>query len=396
MNRVNILGEALDGLGRWYVAVPPFLIIGFLAALFFLIGAGHARLQHAGERLQKSAVREHVIDDLHLSLARSVATQRGFLLTGERKFLKNYDSIVAGVEPRLETLRSAYVGFDATLADVHSLQLLVGKRLADLAMLVAIQKSQGAAAAIALVRTNVGADTGEAINATLDQIRARESREHDAAEANWSRSLTLSRWLIAAGTLFNMLLVGVAARLVYVDMRRRTLQTAQLRDRKLQLEREAEERNQELIELSTHLQSVAEHEKASLARELHDELGGLLVGARMDISWAEQQLGTAEGWATAHPSDAILLRVLGKLSLRANRLEKAKSYLKSSLAAEPSVEAFQLMGDVLMKQKDPLNACQYFRNGLLFASNGVVALIEEQTLESEADEAAGQELPPLE
>ena len=291
MNRVNIFGEALDGLGRWYVAVPPILIIGFLAALFFLTGAGQARLQQASERLQKSAVREHVIDELQSSLTRSVATQRGFLLTGERKFLKSHDSLVAEVEPRLETLRLAYAGFDASLADVHSLHLLIGKRLADLAMLVAIQKSQGTAAAVALVRTNVGADTGEAINDTLDQIRARETREHDQAEANWSRSLTLSRWLTAAGTIFNLLLVGVATRLVYMDMRRRTLQTAQLRDRKLQLEREAEERNQELIELSTHLQSVAEREKASLARELHDELGGLLVGARMDISWAEQQLG---------------------------------------------------------------------------------------------------------
>ncbi len=51
-NRVNILGEALDGLGRWYVAVPPFLIIGFLAVLFFLTGAGQERLQEAGDRLQ--------------------------------------------------------------------------------------------------------------------------------------------------------------------------------------------------------------------------------------------------------------------------------------------------------------------------------------------------------
>ena len=85
--------------------------------------------------------------------------------------------------------------------------------------------------------------------------------------------------------------MGVAARLVYMDLRRRTLQTAELRDQKLQLEREAEERNRELVELSTHLQSMAEREKAALARELHDELGGLLVGARMDISWAEQHLG---------------------------------------------------------------------------------------------------------
>lgn len=89
------------------------------------------------------------------------------------------------------------------------------------------------------------------------------------------------------------------------------------------------------------------------------------------------QLTKAEAWLKAHPNDAILLRVLGKLSLRANQLDKAATYLKASLAAEPSVEAYQLMGDVLMKENDPLSACQFFRNGLLFASNEVVALIEQ-------------------
>ncbi|HEY4443107.1 MAG TPA: CHASE3 domain-containing protein [Steroidobacteraceae bacterium] len=287
---MNILDEALDGLGRWYVAVPPFLIIGFLAALFFLTGAGQERLQEASGQLQKSALREHCIDQLQIGVARAVATQRGFLLTGDQKFLKNYDRYAADVEPRLERLQSAYTGSDSDLADMRTLHVLIGKRLADLAMLVAIQKSQGTSAAIALIKTSVGTDTGEAINDVLDQLRARESAQHAAADDRWSRALTMSRWITLAGTIFNMLLVGVAARLVYEDMRRRTLQTAGLRDQKLQLEREAEERNRELLELSTHLQSVAEREKAALARELHDELGGLLVGARMDISWAEQYL----------------------------------------------------------------------------------------------------------
>src|SRR5260370_21487678 len=105
MNRVNILGEALDGLGRWYVAVPPFLIIGFLAALFFLTGAGQERLQEASERLQKSALREHLIDQLQIGVSRSVTAQRTFLLTGDQKFLKNDDAYVADVEPRLERLQ---------------------------------------------------------------------------------------------------------------------------------------------------------------------------------------------------------------------------------------------------------------------------------------------------
>src|ERR1700687_1344952 len=157
VGRAHILGEALDGLGRWYVAVPPFLIIGFLAALFFLTGAGQARLQEASERLQKSALRENLIDQLQIGVSRSVAAQRTFLLTGDQKFLKNYDTYVADVEPRLERLQSAYTGSDPDLADMRTLHMLIGKRLADLAMIVAIQKSQGTPAAIALGKTSVGA-----------------------------------------------------------------------------------------------------------------------------------------------------------------------------------------------------------------------------------------------
>jgi signal transduction histidine kinase len=290
MSRVNILGEALDGLGRWYVAVPPFLIIAFLAVLFFLTGAGQERLKEAGEQLQKSALREHVIEQLQNSISRSVSSQRTFLLTGDQKYLANYTKYVADVEPRLERLRTAYAGSAAETADVRGLHVLIGKRLADLSMVLAVQQSQGTPAAVSLIKARVGSETGEAINDVLDQLRDRETQERTAAEAHWSQSLTVSRWITLAGTVISILLVGIAARLVYMDIRRRALLTAELRDEKLRLEREAEDRNRELVELSTHLQNVSEREKASLARELHDELGGLLVGARMDISWAEQHL----------------------------------------------------------------------------------------------------------
>jgi signal transduction histidine kinase len=290
MISVKILSDALDSLGRWYVAIPPFLIISFLAALFFVTSEGQARLREAGERLQKSAAREHSIDELQNSLARAVGAQRAFLLTGDQRFIQTYTRVVAEVEPRLENLRLAYAASDDAVGSIHDLQVMMGKRLADLSMILLIQKTQGVAAAVALVKTSGGTDTGVIIGDILDRLRDREGVEHHAAAAHWESSLSITRWITLTGTILNMILVAVAARVVYLDIRRRSALTTELRDQKLQLEREVEARTRELVELSTHLQNVAELEKASLARELHDELGGLLVGARMDISWAEQHL----------------------------------------------------------------------------------------------------------
>ena len=36
---MKILGEELGEIGRWYIALPPLLLIGFLIGLFFLAAA---------------------------------------------------------------------------------------------------------------------------------------------------------------------------------------------------------------------------------------------------------------------------------------------------------------------------------------------------------------------
>jgi signal transduction histidine kinase len=50
-------------------------------------------------------------------------------------------------------------------------------------------------------------------------------------------------------------------------------------------------RTRELSSLSAFLQTHYEREKARLARDLHDELGGILTPAKMDLSWLEARLG---------------------------------------------------------------------------------------------------------
>jgi PAS domain S-box-containing protein len=55
-------------------------------------------------------------------------------------------------------------------------------------------------------------------------------------------------------------------------------------------ERELNKLNLELRNLSSHLQSVREKERAQISREVHDELGQALVALKMDACWIKENL----------------------------------------------------------------------------------------------------------
>jgi signal transduction histidine kinase len=108
--------------------------------------------------------------------------------------------------------------------------------------------------------------------------------------------LAAGRWIALGGTALSVLVIAFAAAHVHRKLARQEHRTRELAAQATGLRDAVDARTRELSELSTHLQNVAEREKASLARELHDELGGTLTGAKMDLSWLRRRadVGDAE------------------------------------------------------------------------------------------------------
>ena len=71
---------------------------------------------------------------------------------------------------------------------------------------------------------------------------------------------------------------------------------------------ELEEITSQLRHLSSYLQTAREEERKNIAREIHDELGQMLVGLRMDVVWLRKKMaGNGDGAVTKRFESALEL-----------------------------------------------------------------------------------------
>lgn len=111
-----------------------------------------------------------------------------------------------------------------------------------------------------------------------------------------------------------------------------------------------------------------------LSRHWDDTL--LVLVSNIDSPDTAKQLQSLEQWLAVSPGNAILLRALGKLALKAGQMEKAEQYLLKSLHIEASVATYQLLGELMFAQGDKDQACDYFKRGMELASDEVISGVE--------------------
>lgn len=98
--------------------------------------------------------------------------------------------------------------------------------------------------------------------------------------------------------------------ITFVDITRRKRADDALRKAKDELGLRVDERTRELSaaldqlrELAAYSEKVREDERTRIAREVHDELGSLLVALKMDVDWLDKRLGEQQARAPGAAQD---------------------------------------------------------------------------------------------
>ncbi len=282
----------------------PTIIINLLlaglaaAALIFINEAGFHQSTEAVSHIQEAEKTRSAINQLVQQMLNAETGQRGYLLTGDARYLEPYNTATADINQNLDVLRQQFAHSQAQLKDFDTLSRHVARKLAEMDLSVRMRKEGNDEGWKFVLTTDVGKEQMEAIRLLSAKLSADSVQKMVEGQDKIKKALQFSRLGIAVITV-----VGLAAFYMYL-LQTKVLVVSGLRQQEsLQrerdlLENQVRERTASLAELATHLQNVREDERGHLARELHDELGALLTAAKLDVARIRSRLGASLPEAT--------------------------------------------------------------------------------------------------
>ncbi len=270
----------------------PLAILGAAILIAINEASFHASTQ-ATQRIEYAELARQSVGQLMQTVLDAETGTRGFLLTGDEKYLQPYDSARAELGKELLQLRQLLADQPDDLAEFELMALYISRKQSENDLSVRMRKIGNDDAWKFILTTDIGKQHMDAVRLQSQKLMDSSRLKMEAAHQQINHSLLLSRIGIAVITLagllaFYMYLLQTQALLI--SSTRETLALQNERDR---LEAQVRERTAKLAKLATYLQEVREDERGHLARELHDELGALLTAAKLDVARIRSRLGNS-------------------------------------------------------------------------------------------------------
>jgi signal transduction histidine kinase len=268
------------------------LVVVSVAAIIALNEIGYRRSIVAAESMVQEQEKRSNIHLLMQQVLDAETGQRGYLLTGDEKYLLPYSQTTEKINATLDRLRNIYLSRPQQLDKFADLSRAVSRKLAEIEVTVKLRKLGGESQNwMKVVETDVGREYMNAIRdigADLISVTVADMR---VTQDQIDRSLTISRiGVTLAALLFLLAFILYLRQTTKLDAAAETQRKA-LAEERDRLDRLVRERTTRLTVLANHLQKVQETEREHLAREMHDELGALLTAAKLDVARIRAKLG---------------------------------------------------------------------------------------------------------
>ncbi|WCM98681.1 response regulator [Acidovorax sp. GBBC 1281] len=205
--------------------MPIRLLAGFLLAAFATAVIALFTYQSQQERADAVARINAAVESLSqmqtvLSVTKDAETgQRGYLLTGETRYLQPYSAAQAILKPEMSKLRSLVQGTPDQLQRFDHLQALVAQKMAELDETVNLRRSGNAEGAIEIVRTDRGRATMDAIRNIVRDMSDAERQELDNRRGEWEKVASFGAYFTWTSSLVLLILILASAALVSADQR---------------------------------------------------------------------------------------------------------------------------------------------------------------------------------
>ncbi len=227
--------------------------------------------------------------------------QRGYLLTSNPSYLEPLRSA-----QRQFNAHGALLEFISTLgptgpADAAKIRTAVSRQFEALNRTVAMAQAGDQSQALALVRSDAGKQLMDELRVLFKRKLAEAASLQQGARDRIYQALKFNRAAV-------LLLSCVLALGLYLHRWRAQLIERARIDYQHTLEKDVEEKTRGLRTLHTWLETAREDEKARLARELHDELGGILTAAKLTTARMRSRLA----------GDPKLMELMDSVNLRLN------------------------------------------------------------------------------
>lgn len=172
------------------------------------------------ERNRAHLIVEH-LQELFSELQDAETGERGFVITGDERYLEPYLFALKGIEQTFQDLRGLGAHDPALQRRLDSLTALAKEKLDELRQLVDVRRSKGFQAALLLVQTGQGKRTMDAIRAAMDEVKSEQNavvaRRNMEVQATESRTIAV----ILFGSLLSVAVVALATLLINRDLANR-------------------------------------------------------------------------------------------------------------------------------------------------------------------------------